>query len=64
MTAEKINQAIAVLLSLGFSIRNDCGNYVVFNDTGIFLFTDKFDELVKFGNYMKKEMFDSGAENE
>lgn len=60
MTAEKINQAIASLLELGFSIRNENGNYVVFNSTGTFLITSDFSELVKFGYFMKKELSGDG----
>ena len=64
MTADKINKAIVGLLELGFFIRNDNGNYVVFNKTGTFLVTSDFTELIKFGNYMRKEIEDHGKENE
>lgn len=56
MTAQKINDAMAILLQYGLSIRNENGNYVVFNDSGIFLITTKFEELIRFAYYIKKEM--------
>lgn len=60
--AEKINNAIASLLMLGFAIRNENGQYVVYNNTGVFLVSADFQELVNFGEYMKKEMYSNGEE--
>ena len=60
--AEKINNAIASLLMLGFAIRNENGQYVVYNNTGVFLVSADFQELVNFGEYMKKEMCSNGEE--
>ena len=64
LLAEKINNAIAVLLTLGFAIRNENGQYVVYNNTGTFLVSSDFQELVNFGEFMKKELSKDGAEND
>lgn len=60
MTAQKINNAFAILLEKNLSVRNENGQYVVFNADGIFLVTEKIEELIKFAYYLEKEMKPDG----
>lgn len=60
MTAQKINNAFAILLEKNLSVRNENGQYVVFNKNGVFLVTAEIAELIKFAYYLEKEMKTDG----